>query len=133
MLNCPTLNNVPTTSKHQFGSLKSWNVPYPEIGYVLYAGMNSGMTPPYYALPGKCEDLRGLGPHMVVAAEYDPLRDEGLQYALRLLEHGIPCEIISAPRVTHGFCAVDHPLSRWIHHGNAASFKREFHLEINEI
>ncbi|MBR6208741.1 MAG: alpha/beta hydrolase [Oscillospiraceae bacterium] len=133
VLNCPTLDNVPSTSKHQFGSLAHWDVPYPQIGYVQYAGMNRGITPSYYALPNKCEDLRGLGPHLIVTAEYDPLRDEGLAYGLRLLETGIPCEMFSAPRVTHGFCAVDHPLSRWLHRGIAASFRREFGLEITEI
>lgn len=133
VLSCPTLNNERTVSGYQFGTLKSSDKPYPDIGYVMYSGMNSGAYPSYYALPGKCEDLRGLGPHMVITAEYDPLRDEGLRYALRLLENSIPCEIFSAPRVTHGFCAIDHPLTRWVHRGIAASFRREFHLDITEF
>ena len=133
VLNCPALDNKPTISRHQFGSLDHWDVPYPQIGYVQYANMTCGAAPSYYAVPNRCEDLRGLGPHMVITAEYDPLRDEGMAYALRLLECGISCELLSAPRVTHGFCAVDHPLSRWIHRGIAASFRREFGLEIGEI
>lgn len=133
VLSCPTVNNVRTPSNLQFGSLKASSRPYPDIGYVVYSGMNNGEKPSYYALPGKCEDLRGLGPHMVITAEYDPLRDEGLHYALHLLENGIPCEILSAPRVTHGFCVLNHPLTRWVHRGIAASFRREFHMEITEI
>lgn len=133
VLSCPRLNNVCTVSKLQFGPLKAARRPYPDIGYVQYAETNNGVLPSYYALPGRCEDLRGLGPHMVITAEYDPLRDEGLRYALHLLENGVLCEILSAPRVTHGFCAIDHPLTQWVHRGIAASFRREFHMPVEQI
>ena len=133
VLSCPTLDNVNTPSKIRYGQLKSGENPYPQIGYVMYANLNSGQLPPYYALPGRCEDLRKLGPHMVVVAEYDPLRDEGLRYALRLLENGVPCELLSAPRVAHGFCAMPHPLTEWVHRGIAASFRREFGLPVGDI
>lgn len=133
VLVCPTVNNVRTPSNLQFGSLGASRRPYPKIGYVVYSGMNNGEVPSYYALPGKCEDLRGLSPHMVVAAEYDPLRDEALHYAMRLLENDVPCEILSAPRVSHGFCVIDHPLTRWVHRGIAASFRREFGMKLMEI
>ena len=133
VLNCPALDSVRTTSTNQYGSLSASRNAYPNIGLVVYAHLNDGEVPSYYALPGRCSDLRGLGPHMVITAEYDPLRDEGLLYALRLLETGIPCEILSAPRVTHGFCALQHPLSEWVHRGIAASFRREFGLEVKQI
>ena len=81
-------------------------------------------------MPGFCPDFKYLKPRMVVVAEYDPLRDEGLSYALRLLEDGVPCEIICAPRVTHGFCVVDQPLTRWTHNGICAAFRREFGMPI---
>lgn len=133
VLSCPTVDNVNTLSKLRFGMLKSNEKPYQQIGQVQYAHLNTGETPSYYALPGRCEDLRKLGPHMIITAEYDPLRDEGLRYALKLMEHGIPCEILSAPRVAHGFCAQEHPLSLWVHRGIAASFRREFGLPVTEI
>lgn len=130
---CPTLDNVRTASFHQFGPLGSGTADYPKIGYVVYGHLNNGRCNSYYILPGQCKDLRGLGAHMIVTAEYDPLRDEGMNYARNLLENGIPCEILCAPRVTHGFCVVDHPYTRWIHRGIAASFRREFGMEITEI
>ena len=133
VLSCPRLDIGPTPSKLQFGPLKASRNPYPQIGYVRYSGLDAGVLPPYYAIPGQCVDLRGLGPHMVITAEYDPLRDEGLHYAMRLLENSVPCEILSAPRVTHGFCAIDHPLTDWVHKGIAASFRREFHMPVTEI
>ena len=68
-----------------------------------------------------------------IVAEYDPLRDEGLEYATRLLMNRVPCEISCAPRVTHGFCVVDEPLTRYVHRGIAASLRREFGMKITEI
>lgn len=87
----------------------------------------------YYAAPAYCPNLSGLGPHMVVVSEYDPLRDDGLEYGVRLLREQVPCEIYQAPRVTHGFLVMDRPLTRWVHRGIAASFRREFGMEITEI
>jgi acetyl esterase/lipase len=34
--------------------------------------------------------------------EFDPLRDEGIQYAMRLLEHGVSVELHSYPGTFHG-------------------------------
>ena len=44
-----------------------------------------------------------------MVGEYDTLRDDGINYAVRLLQTGVPCEMVVAPRVGHGFCVVDHP------------------------
>jgi acetyl esterase len=49
------------------------------------------------------EDLSGSVPAIVVVAEFDPLRDEGLAYA-GLLEHfGTPVEILEGEGMVHGF------------------------------
>jgi acetyl esterase/lipase len=47
-------------------------------------------------------DLRGLPPAYITTMELDPLRDEGLQYAMRLLEAGISVEVHSFPGTFHG-------------------------------
>lgn len=132
ILNCPPLtmdNYISTVQNSKYalsdGSIKG-SVEY------LYLNKNGfdGGIPNYYAMPGYCRNLKGLSPTCVIVAEYDPLRDDGIAYANRLLESGVPCELVVAPRVGHGFCVVDHPLTRWIHNGVCASLRREFGMEI---
>lgn len=55
-----------------------------------------------YAAPARAEDLGGLPPAYVSVCEFDPLRDEGIDYASRLLQSGIPAELHVWPGTFHG-------------------------------
>ncbi len=93
----------------------------------LYLGGYNGSAPSYYALPALARDLYGLPPAFVVTCEYDPLRDEGIDYAKRLMEFAVPTELHSMPRVSHGYDLVNEAsLTKWIREGMYLSLKREF-------
>lgn len=91
-----------------------------------YLGGYNGETPSYYAFPGECRDYHGLGAHMIIAGEYDTFRDDARDYASKLYRTGVPCEILVAPRVGHGFLTVHHPFTDLVHEYIASSFRREF-------
>jgi acetyl esterase len=55
-----------------------------------------------YAAPARMEDLGGLPPAYVVTCELDPLRDEGMTYAMRLLAAGVSVELHQYPGAFHG-------------------------------
>jgi acetyl esterase len=56
-----------------------------------------------YASPLRADDLTGLPPAVLVVADLDPLRDEGLAYAARLAESGVPLRLRHVPGLVHGY------------------------------
>lgn len=55
------------------------------------------------AAPLRAMDLAGLPPTVLVVADLDPLRDEGLAYARRLADAGVPITLRHVPGLVHGF------------------------------
>ncbi len=68
------------------------------------------------ASPLLLEDLSRLPPAFVLTAGYDPLRDEGLQYAQRLSQAGNRATHLCFERQIHGFI----PMGKVIDEANAA-------------
>jgi acetyl esterase len=58
------------------------------------------------ASPLLTEDLSRLCPALIVVAEFDPLRDESLNYARRLAAAGVPVTVERYESMAHGFFAL---------------------------
>ncbi|MFF4407483.1 alpha/beta hydrolase [Streptomyces sp. NPDC001404] len=66
-----------------------------------------GSTPASpYAAPARATDLSGLPPAYVATAELCPNRDEDIDYAVRLLQAGVPVELHQWSGTFHGSQAI---------------------------
>ena len=82
-------------------------------GYLLTRESIEWFVGNYLSQPADADDWRAspllatshadLPPALVITAGFDPLRDEGLQYADALSQAGVPCQYVCFSRQIHGF------------------------------
>jgi acetyl esterase len=65
-----------------------------------------------YLFPVTAGDLAGLPPTLIMTAEFDPLRDEGVAYAEKLASAGVTVEHVHAADQMHGFLMMDRAVPR---------------------
>lgn len=103
VLNIPELDDrLETPSMRAFEDTPLWNRPNAVQSWRHYLGPHHRGEVSPYAAPARAKDLSGLPPAYVSTMEYDPLRDEGLVYAMRLLEQGVSVELHQFPGTFHG-------------------------------
>ncbi|WP_033289592.1 alpha/beta hydrolase [Amycolatopsis jejuensis] len=110
-LSIPELDDrLDTPSMRQFVDTPLWNRPAAELSWDFYLGegKRGGDDVPVHAAPARATDLTGLPPAYVSVMEFDPLRDEGIAYALALLSAGVPTELHLFPGTFHGSGLVRH-------------------------
>lgn len=104
-LDIPELDDrLGTPSMRAFVDTPMWNRSSAEASWRHYLGADLADrtdTSPY-ASPARATDLSGLPPAHVTTMEFDPLRDEGIEYALALLRAGVSVELHQYPRTFHG-------------------------------
>lgn len=100
MLHQPVLDDRVTASKAEFATTPAFDGPAAELMWRHYLGS----TPPSAnAVPARRSQLSGLPSAFITCSEVDPLRDEALDYAVRLLRAGVATELHVFPGTCHGF------------------------------
>jgi acetyl esterase len=107
-LGIPELDDrLETPSMVQFTDTPMWHRPNAIKSWQYYLGDKAGDDDvSYYAAPARATELSGLPPAYVCTMEFDPLRDEGILYALALLQAGVPVELHQYPGTFHGSALV---------------------------
>ncbi|WP_236791409.1 alpha/beta hydrolase [Amycolatopsis sp. GM8] len=108
-LGIPELDDrLDTPSMRAYVDTPIWNRPNAIFSWTSYLGTEPGgpdVSP--YAAPARAEDLSGLPPTFVVTSQFDPLRDEGIAYAQRLMQAGVNTELHHYPGTFHGSSLVE--------------------------
>jgi acetyl esterase len=103
VLNYPVLDDTMTSgSMTLFDDTPVWTSGAAQEMWRQYLGAAEEPVSPW-AAPARARTLEGLAPAYVMTCEFDPLRDEGLAYAQRLLLAGVATELHQFPGTFHGF------------------------------
>ncbi|NWE85201.1 alpha/beta hydrolase fold domain-containing protein, partial [Pseudomonas edaphica] len=64
--------------------------------------LHAAVTPSAYAMPLLAEHFGGLPKALIAVAQFDPLRDDGMLYAERLQQAGVPAVLYPGKGLVHG-------------------------------
>ena len=93
-----------TPSNREITYSKVWHRDANVYGWTSYLGDLYGTDDvPIYAAPARAtaEQLRGLPPAFIDVGELDAFRDEDIEYAQKLLQAGVPTELLVTPGAFH--------------------------------
>ncbi|GAA3293638.1 hypothetical protein GCM10020295_16060 [Streptomyces cinereospinus] len=98
----PALDDRLTSQSFQrFPRASGWDVEDSPLMWRHYLG--DAAQPHEYAAPARRAHFHGVAPAYVLVAEVDALRDEGIDYACRMMRDGVPVELHCFARTFHGF------------------------------
>ncbi|MDQ1066521.1 alpha/beta hydrolase [Streptomyces canus] len=98
-----------TTTRTDLDALdvRLWTAKSNRYGWSSYLGDSvAGPDVSPYAAAARREDLTGLPPAWIGVGTLDLFHDEDVEYARRLDDSGVPCELHVVPGAFHGFDAV---------------------------
>lgn len=126
-LGIPELDDrLDTPSMVAYVDTPLWNRPNAIFSWTSYLGAEPGgpdVSP--YAAPARAEDLSGLPPAYVTVCQFDPLRDEGITYAQRLLQAGVNTELHHYEGTFHGSAMIaDSAVTRRMYADEVAALRR---------
>jgi acetyl esterase len=100
LLHQPVLDDAPTPSKQEFATTPGFDGPATQQMWQHLLGFRRHAVG---AVPARCGELADLPNAFISCSELDPLRDEAVDYALRLLWSGVATELHVFPGTCHGF------------------------------
>jgi acetyl esterase/lipase len=104
LLDCPMLDDRQATPSIRARGLRMWKADSNEFGWRSYLGPRYGTDDvPPYAAAARAADLTGLPPSCVVVGSIDGFRDEDVEYAQRLNQAGVPCELHIIAGLPHAY------------------------------
>ena len=107
LLDCPMIDDRQVTPSSQLEGLAIWSKESNTFGWRAYLGDLYGTDDvPATAAPARATDLSGLPPAFISVGSVDGFRDEDVDYALRLNQAGVPCELHVYPGAPHGYALV---------------------------
>jgi acetyl esterase/lipase len=110
-LSVPELDDrLSTQSMTEFTDTPLWSRPRAVVSWDCYLGSGraGAADVPVYAAPARATDLAGLPPAYISVMQFDPLRDEGVAYALAMLAAGVSVELHLFPGTFHGSMMIQH-------------------------
>lgn len=93
-----------TPSNNMVDYPKVWSTDANAYGWSAYLGALAGAADvPLYAAPARASvaDLHGLPPAHIDVGELDAFRDESMEYAQKLMQAGVPCDLLVTPGAFH--------------------------------
>jgi acetyl esterase len=100
LLHQPVLDDRVTGSKTEFTETPAFDGAAAELMWRHYLGSTE---PSADSVPARRHQLHGLSTAFVTCSEIDPLRDEALDYASRLLRDGVGTDLHVFAGTCHGF------------------------------
>lgn len=107
LLHQPVLDDRPTPSKEEFATTPGFDGPACAQMWRHYRAPENAAD----AVPARADELDGNAPAFITCSELDPLRDEAVDYALRLMWAGVSTELHVIPGTIHGF---DSMVPEWV-------------------
>ena len=99
LLHQPVLDDRPTPSKDEFDATPGFDGPAVTQMWLHY---RAGESLPADAVPARADELAGIASTLITCSELDPLRDEAVDYALRLMWAGVATELHVFPAPATG-------------------------------
>lgn len=111
VLDVPVLDDrLRTRSMQTLAEATMWRRSDAELTWSHYLA-DSVADPPGEAAPARAADLTGVAPAVVLVCDQDPLRDEGLEHARRLLDAGVPVDLRLTSGTFHGSALIPSAVS----------------------